>query len=268
MIKNTAAPTCLALALSLLAAGPALAFEPQALAAAPRLLAGWTHADGSRTAALRLEMNAGWHTYWRRPGDTGIPPQFDWSASHNLAAVQIHWPNPQIFDTSGSATLGYEGTLVLPITLTPRDPAAPIDLSVALDLGVCDEVCLPLSSQVSARFDPSTTGDVPAIQTALAQGPTPAHGATCTATPIADGLRLTATLETPRLGRREVMVIEPSDPAIWVSQAEVLRDGAVIRATSDLVPPNAQPFALERSKVTISVIGDAGAVQTVGCSAP
>ncbi|MCX8508161.1 MAG: protein-disulfide reductase DsbD family protein, partial [Rhodobacteraceae bacterium] len=48
------------------------------------ILPGWRTESGSQMAALRLTMAPGWKTYWRAPGDAGIPPRFDWTGSANL----------------------------------------------------------------------------------------------------------------------------------------------------------------------------------------
>ncbi|MEL7014329.1 MAG: protein-disulfide reductase DsbD domain-containing protein, partial [Pseudomonadota bacterium] len=59
-----------------------------------RLLTGWRAADGSHIAALQIDLAPGWTTYWRAPGDAGIPPYFDWHASENLSSVDVEWPSP------------------------------------------------------------------------------------------------------------------------------------------------------------------------------
>ena len=60
-------------------------------------------------AAVEIRLAPGWHTYWRVPGEAGIPPRFDWSGSQNLAAVAYEWPRPEIIVSYGiepSATPG------------------------------------------------------------------------------------------------------------------------------------------------------------------
>ena len=72
--------------------------------AAVGTLDGWRQPDGSRLAAVEIRLAPGWHTYWRVPGDAGIPPSFDWSGSSNLASVAYEWPRPEIFDSFGMRT--------------------------------------------------------------------------------------------------------------------------------------------------------------------
>ena len=76
---------------------------------------GWQMADGSHVAALKFVLADGWKTYWRAPGEAGIPPQFDWRGSRNLARAEIEWPTPKQTMTNGMRTIGYEHVLVLPL---------------------------------------------------------------------------------------------------------------------------------------------------------
>ena len=82
-----------------------------------QVLPGWRAADGTHMAALHLELADGWKTYWRSPGDVGIPPRFDWRGSRNVAGVEIMWPTPRITVDHGMYTVGYSNQLVLPMQL-------------------------------------------------------------------------------------------------------------------------------------------------------
>ncbi len=83
------------------------------------LLPGWRTNRGTHMAALQISLAPGWKTYWRAPGDAGIPPAFNWQGSQNLQSVELHWPTPKIFDLNGMLTLAYEGTVVIPIEISP-----------------------------------------------------------------------------------------------------------------------------------------------------
>src|SRR6056297_1113481 len=100
---------CARLGLALLAAAPASAHAEAAMPAdvvRAEVLPGWTTGAGTRMAALRLTLAPGWKTYWRAPGDAGIPPAFDWSGSRNLKGVAFHWPAPDVFQSYGIRTIG------------------------------------------------------------------------------------------------------------------------------------------------------------------
>ena len=235
-----------------------------------RVLPGWRMADGHRMAALELKLAPGWHTYWRAPGDAGIPPSFDWSGSANLKAVRLHWPVPQVFDLSGMRSIGYTGTLVLPLELTPKVAGRPIALKARVDLGVCDNVCLPATLTFSADLTGAGVRGG-AIAQALARAPETARQAgvtraTCTVQPIADGLQLTVRLTMPPLPGKEVTVVELPDPSTWISGAKTTRDGDTLTAVADVMPAS-QPFVLDRDALTITVLGQGRAVELHGCEA-
>jgi DsbC/DsbD-like thiol-disulfide interchange protein len=261
----------LALLAGLAATGSALATtQDDVLSAA--LLSGWQSADGAHMAAVDLMLAPGWKTYWRSPGDAGIPPSFDWTGSKNVAAVRIHWPAPSVFQSNGMQTIGYHDRLLLPIEVQPIDPAQPVVLSLRMDLGVCDDICLPAS--VALRSDLVAPGAPDAgIKAALADRAVPAKeagitGVACLVEPISDGLRLTARMQFPDPGTSEVVAIETADPAVWVAEPVAKRMAGELVAVTELVPPDGAPFALDRSGVTLTILNADGAIEVRGCPAP
>lgn len=264
-------PALLALSalLAVLLPGAAARATSQDEVLAASVLTGWTTPEGTHMAALRLDLAPGWKTYWRSPGDAGIPPQFDWSGSVNVKSVRLHWPAPSVFVTNGMQTIGYHDQLILPVELVPGDPSQPMRLAAEVDLGICQEICLPASLDLAAGIDGPGAPDA-LIQGALQKQPRSGAEAgltsiTCRVEQIADGLRLTATIALPGQGKRETVAFETGDPSIWVSEAIASRQGGVLTAVTELVPPSGQPFALDRSGVTVTVISEAGAVEMRGC---
>jgi len=262
----------LGLGLSALAALPAAAQAleaPEGMARA-EILPGWRTAEGTHVAALRIVLAPGWKTYWRAPGEAGIPPRFGWAGSRNLAALRMHWPRPEVYDVNGLRAIGYHGELVLPIEFTPERADRPVRLKMALEFGVCRDICVPVAVRLTAEL-PAGGGPDARIEAALAARPRTAGEAgvgtvRCTVEPISDGLRLTARIDMPSLGPGEVAVFELPDQSIWVSEAEGRREGGLLVAASDLVPPSAAPFALDRSQILITVLGPDRAVEIAGCS--
>ena len=260
---------------AILSATPAAAnsdgqFDPENVAQVD-LLPGWRMADGRHMAALRIRLADGWKTYWRAPGETGIPPAFDWSGSKNVAGVQILWPVPGVFDTAGARTLGYKHELILPIAITPRRDGRKITVRGRVALGVCSDVCLPMEAKFSAVLPTSGEDDSAVlIRKSLARLPKPGAAAglgaiTCEVEPISDGLRVTARLTLPKVGVDEIGVIEPADQTIWVSPTELTRNGNTLTLVSELVPPSARPFLLSRSDIRISVFGGGNGVDIASC---
>ena len=260
-----------ALALSTLLALPAHGLTQDDLLRAD-LLAGWRMDSGHHMAGLSLALAPGWKTYWRSPGEAGIPPEFDWSGSQNVKAVHVHWPSPVVFHTNGMQTVGYDGGVILPLEVVPEVPGQPVILRARVDMGICKDICLPAEVLVSG--DLLAPGvDEGGIRAALKARPASAGQAgvgrvTCAVEPIADGLRLTATVEIAAQGGDEALVIEPADRSIWVGEAATQRDGGTLTAVAEMVGPTGAPFAIDRSGLRLTVIGGPRAVQIDGCPAP
>lgn len=236
------------------------------------LLPGWREPSGRHITALRIDLAPGWKTYWRAPGEGGIPPHFDWSASDNVQGVALHWPTPHAFDQLGLTSVGYKTQLILPVEITPAQADAPIRVAVDLQIGVCEDICLPVSRTIRADLPDRGAAD-PLILAALADRPLTAaeaglRGLTCTLSPIKNGLRITARLDLPDTGGREAVVFEPDDPGIWVSDADIRRDGRALTASADMVPPRSTPLVLDRSTLRVTVVGRDRSVTTQGCPAP
>ncbi|MDJ0627892.1 MAG: protein-disulfide reductase DsbD family protein [Rhodobacter sp.] len=267
MLKKLASSAAVALCLgsTALAGG----FSPDDVAQFS-VLPGWRTASGTHLSALRVQLAPGWKTYWRAPGEAGIPPRFDWTGSDNLASVAFHWPVPDVFYQNGMRTVGYERELVLPMELTPKRAGGDISVQAEIEIGVCEDICIPISVRVSAELDPVGRPDA-RIRGAMAARPATGNeagmtSATCRVEPIRDGLRVTAEVAMPRIGPREVAVFEHPDQSIWVSEASAKRQGGMLHAVTEMVPPSNAPFLLDRSQVRITVIGAGRAVEIRGCS--
>jgi DsbC/DsbD-like thiol-disulfide interchange protein len=230
---------------------------------------GWRLASGDHIAALQVDLEPGWKTYWRAPGDAGIPPVFDWSASKNAGAVAISWPTPDVFFQSGMRSVGYKQHMILPIRISP-DAAGDIALSGPLMMGLCKDICLPYEVSFSATLPAADTAPDPVIASTLADVPLSASEAnvasvTCTIRPTDKGLALRAEIALPKTGGREETVIEVSNPMIWVAEPETRRTGGILVSETTLEHMEGKPYALDRSGVRITVLGKAYAVDIQGC---
>ena len=226
------------------------------------LLAGAAQADGSRLVALHLDLAPGWKTYWRSPGETGVAPVFDWNAAQNLAAAEPHWPRPEIIESDGTSTLGYHDALVLPILLKPA-AAGPVGGRVAIDLGLCLNVCVP--AHVELALPPADAPADPRVAAALALAPDRGtEPVICAVTEIADGMRVTAAVAAPEGTSAAALELLPGDT--WVSQPELSEKDGRLTATADFVGPTGKPFALDPAAVRLTLVGADGAVEYQGCA--
>ncbi|MEO1199986.1 MAG: protein-disulfide reductase DsbD domain-containing protein [Pseudomonadota bacterium] len=112
-----------------------------------RLIHAGTANDGALIAGIEIRLDPDWKTYWRYPGDSGIPPRFDFSASKNVASVEVHYPAPVRFEDSGGQSIGYKIDVIFPLTVTPRDPEAPVILNGLIDYAVCANICIPVFAE-------------------------------------------------------------------------------------------------------------------------
>jgi DsbC/DsbD-like thiol-disulfide interchange protein len=112
-------------------------------------------------AGLEIKLAPNTITYWRSPGESGVPPVFDFSQSRNLASAQVNFPAPQRIDEAGSEIFGYAGDVVLPIEVAPKELGKPVDLVLDLNYAACEKICIPVRATLQLN--------VPAINREQAQ---------------------------------------------------------------------------------------------------
>jgi DsbC/DsbD-like thiol-disulfide interchange protein len=146
----------------LLAGLAAATFAPAADASEQRytlrLIAGAPRGAPLR-AGIDIELAPGWKTYWRMPGEAGVPPQFDWSGSQNAKSVEVLWPSPTRFSDAGGETVGYKDRVVFPLRIPAEHPSEAVLLRLSMFFGVCKEVCIPVDAHAelsSWQVDPTT----------------------------------------------------------------------------------------------------------------
>jgi len=110
---------------------------------AVRLIAGSAMPGKVVRAGVEIKLKSGWHTYWRYPGDAGVPPRFDFTESQNVKTVDVLWPAPQPIPEHDLVTIGYTGDVILPLAVVPENSAKPIKLGLKLDYAVCETLCVP-----------------------------------------------------------------------------------------------------------------------------
>lgn len=134
---------------------------------------------GPVLVGLHIRLDEGWHTYWRTPGDAGLPPMLDFAGSRNLARHEIFWPAPRRARENGLETFVYYDEVVLPVAVEAADRRVPLRLRLELLYGVCREICIP--EQASLELELAAAGSrltptaaAPLIEHYLARVPAPA----------------------------------------------------------------------------------------------
>jgi DsbC/DsbD-like thiol-disulfide interchange protein len=123
-------------------------------------------------AGVEITLDPGFKTYWRTPGDSGLPPRFDWSGSENVATTEIRWPAPKRHEDAAGVAYVYGKQAVIPILVKPKDPTKPIRLVLALEYGVCNDICIPAHADLTLDLTAAAT-ERRAIEAALAKVPLP-----------------------------------------------------------------------------------------------
>jgi DsbC/DsbD-like thiol-disulfide interchange protein len=122
-----------------------------------RLLAG----EG-RMLGIEMQLAPGWKTYWRMPGDAGVPPSFEWAGSENIKAFDVLYPAPQTMSDQGGIAIGYKDTVILPVKITLGTEGQPATAVLEFAFGVCKDICIPVES----KFKLSLEGAAPWAQNA------------------------------------------------------------------------------------------------------
>lgn len=123
-----------------------------------RLIAGHAVREGAMGlyAGVDVAMLEGWKTYWRAPGDAGgVPPDFDWTGSENLASAAVLFPAPRrIHDPKAGDVVGYHDGVLFPVLVTPKDATKPVTLHGKIAYGVCKDICIPAEAELSLVIPP------------------------------------------------------------------------------------------------------------------
>jgi DsbC/DsbD-like thiol-disulfide interchange protein len=139
--------------------------------AAVRLVAGTQRRSADATihhAGVEIRLAPGWKTYWRYPGDSGVPPRFDFSASRNLKSATVRYPGPHRFSDESGVSIGYKNHVTFPLDIVPQDAAQPVTLALKIDYAVCEKICIP----AEAKAEITLTGRPAAEYATLARGET------------------------------------------------------------------------------------------------
>ena len=169
------------------------------------------------TVALRLEPDDHWHTYWRNPGDSGLPTRMSWTLPEGLQAGDILWPFPERQPLGPLTNFGYSGEhfLLTEIDIPDTLEASTLPLAVAASWLVCDDVCIPGSADLTLELPVRDAAQPSQWATALAA--TRKRIATPLLVPAqyaVDGDRLRIQLQPDALGDTANAVYFPATPEL------------------------------------------------------
>lgn len=116
-------------------------------------------ASGKLEGGIEIVLEPGWYTYWKNPGEVGVPPVFDFAGSENIGQLQVLYPAPLRKVDSGSTSLIYQDEVVFPLLIAPREAGRPVVLRLKAQFGVCSEICIPTQASAEVALSPDAAAD-------------------------------------------------------------------------------------------------------------
>ncbi len=224
------------------------------IAAAPQ-----TGAAGTVRLGLEFRLAPGWDIYWRAPGDAGLPPRVDWAGSRNLTAAEIAWPAPRRFSAYGLETIGYQGSVVLPITARLERAGMALSVRAALEYLTCKDICIPYDTVLSLDLPaesaaPGGYADLIERYAREVPGEGKASGLELVASHLVSGRQ--ALLELSLASRERLMAPDafieaPAGLAFAAPRVQLAADGKSALLTMAVSGPGAQHLSGQTVRVTI-----------------
>jgi DsbC/DsbD-like thiol-disulfide interchange protein len=248
-----------------------------------RLVAGPPAAKAAKSylAGVEITLGEGWKTYWRMPGDAGVPPMFDWTGSTNVASLKVLYPAPSRMSEPAAETIGYKKSVLFPVEVVPKDASRPVGLALAMEFGVCRDICIPAEAKFSLKLQPAVMAGapLPAVLAALEKVPRQQAGRramdprlkSATAKLEGDAPRLTIEANFPRGSDKADIFIEAPE-GLYVPMPKRLPDAR--NGTADLTADAADGLVrfevdlkgsaqdLKGKTLLLTLVSDAGATET------
>jgi DsbC/DsbD-like thiol-disulfide interchange protein len=236
-----------------------------------RLVSGTVERDDTPAlvAGVQLRMDPGWKTYWKNPGDSGVPPSFDWSGSKNLKQAELLYPAPHSFADASGTAIGYEDEVVFPVKLTPEREGEPIELKLAFSYGLCKNLCVPNDVSLALALSPEIgKGDAALIDSFLARAPKPGKEGLL---PQVSGVEAKLTADPPELlvdaafppgATSTGLFIDGGDVFIPASKPLGPLDGGKQRFAIIFASP-AEASAVKGKSLALTLVSDQGSTETI-----
>ncbi|MFS2152791.1 protein-disulfide reductase DsbD domain-containing protein [Rhizobium sp. Rhizsp42] len=200
-----------------------------------RLVAMAPDAHGKIRAGLQIEPNAGWITYWREPGNSGIPPQITIAPETGVTLDKIGYPIPKHIKDDRLDDIGYDAPVTLPLTLSATSGAT--EIKAQAFIGICKDICVPFQADLTVALSaagqsqPEEKAILDAADARLPEAPSSKFKVT-KHTLSADQKELTLDITLPDIGDTtpDVAVAGPSG-YVFTKQLMSKRDGASLTTT-------------------------------------
>jgi DsbC/DsbD-like thiol-disulfide interchange protein len=248
-----------------------------------RLIAAALQPKPTIHAGIEITMAAGWKTYWRNPGDAGgVPPHIDWAESTNIAAVKVLFPAPSRLKDASGDSIGYKSAVIFPLEITPKDAAKPVDLKLAIEFGVCREICVPAEAKIELSVPASgpvgadkaaadkLAGSLASVPRQVSQRrPNDPQLKSVTATLTGDKPNLVIDAAFPGGANGCDLFLEASD-GVYVPMPAVpaVLTGDSARFTVDLATSGVDPNELKGRTLTLTLVSPHGASEMTHKLAP
>ncbi|MDU0364897.1 protein-disulfide reductase DsbD family protein [Rhizobium sp. 25PS6] len=203
-----------------------------------RLVALAPDAGGKIRAALQIEPKSGWITYWKEPGNSGIPPQITIAAESGVTLDAIAYPVPKHFFKGAIEDIAYDAPVTLPLSLTAAGKG-PVTIDAAAFIGICKDICIPFQANLQLKLGPAIQShpqEEAILQAADARLPKPpspdfdvtAHAMSPDRKTLSLDLVLPAGGQGEGKGAPDIIVTGPSGYA-FTKQIGGKRDGATFK---------------------------------------
>ena len=233
------------------------------------ILGGWEKSDGSIVYGLKISLNEGWKTYWHTPGPFGFKPQFDFEGSLNISNLNVLWPSPKVFGSSGFESIGYENEVILPIIIQAKVSSNPVNLKIEGRIGICYDVCVPIEFETQSEFKTLSKDINTDLLAALANLPlSPSdldkNKARCTITFGPTSFEIEADI--PYLEKENSNIffsIKGYRDSLRIEQPKQFTPGKIISASGDWYDkPNVK---ISGDLITITQIDEGQVIEQEGC---
>lgn len=220
---------------------------------------------------IRLQMAPGWHTYWKNPGDSGLPTRISWTLPAGISAGSIVWPLPSRMPSGPLMSYGYAGDVLLLVRMTPAAtiPTGPTTLAARVDWLECEEACLPgradLTLDLQVRPEPPAINTDAAVLFAATRRRLPVRPSdwhlTAHAAPSAIALLVTPPASLAEVASEAYFFAEDAEVVDYAARQPVIRTRSGIRLDLARAPNANQPAIALRGVLVLGTGSESRAIQ-------